>query len=71
MVLNREKQIALFNLICCQPDINKIYLYAKDPYEAKHQLLINKCEGLSLKEHNTFKGFIEYSNNIGDTYDNN
>ena len=28
-----------------QPDIHKIYLYAKDPYEAKYQLLINKREG--------------------------
>ena len=27
----------LFNLINHQPDIDKIYLYAKDPYEAKHQ----------------------------------
>ena len=32
----------LFNLIHQQPDIDKNYLYAKDPYEAKYQLLINK-----------------------------
>ena len=25
-------------------DINKIYLYVKDQYEAKYQLLINKRE---------------------------
>ena len=25
----------LFNLIIQQPDIDKIYLYSKDPYEAK------------------------------------
>ena len=25
-----------------QPDIDKIYLYAKDPYEGKYQFLINK-----------------------------
>ena len=27
----------LLNLIENQPDINKIYLYAKDPYEANYQ----------------------------------
>ena len=31
---------ALLNLISNQPDIDKIYLYAKDPYEAKYQYLI-------------------------------
>ena len=38
------KTNSLFNLINQQPDIDKIYLYAKDPYEAKYQLLINKIE---------------------------
>ena len=33
---------ALFNLINNEPDIDEIYLYAKDPCEAKYQLLINK-----------------------------
>ena len=36
------KTNSLFNLINQQPDIDKIYLYAKDPYEAKYQFLINK-----------------------------
>ena len=30
------KTSALFNLINNQPDIDKIYLYAKDPYESKY-----------------------------------
>ena len=30
------KTNASFNLINSQPDINKIYLYAKDPYEPKY-----------------------------------
>ena len=34
----------LLNSIENQPDIDKIYLYAKDPYEAKYQYLINKRE---------------------------
>ena len=33
------KTNALLNLINNQPDIDKIYLCAKDPYEAKYQLL--------------------------------
>ena len=31
-----EKTNALLNLINNQPDIDQIYLYAKDPYEAKY-----------------------------------
>ena len=34
------KTNTLLNLIKNQPDIDKIYLYAKDPYEAKYQYLI-------------------------------
>ena len=34
--------------MCHQPDIDKIYLYAKDPYEAKYKLLINKRENAGL-----------------------
>ena len=30
------KTNALLNLINNQPDIDKIYLYARDPYEAKY-----------------------------------
>ena len=35
---------ALLNLIYNPPDIDKIYLYAKDTYEAKYQYLIHKRE---------------------------
>ena len=38
------KTNALLNLINNELHIHKIYLYAKDPYEAKYQLLINKRE---------------------------
>ena len=38
------KKNVLLNLIETQPDIDKIYLYAKDPFEAKYQYLINKKE---------------------------
>ena len=39
----------LINLINKQPDIDKIFLYAKDPCEAKYEFLINKHESTSLK----------------------
>ena len=39
----------LLALINHEPDIDKIYLYAKDPYTAKYQLLINKRENIGLK----------------------
>ena len=54
------KENSLFNLISQQPYIDKIYLYAKDPYEAKYQFLINKRESTGLKHLNRSKAFIEY-----------
>ena len=48
----------LFNLIIHQPDIDQICLYAKDPYEAKYQLLINKKESIVLNHFSDSKAFI-------------
>ena len=64
------KTNALFNLINNQPDIDKIYLYAKDIYEPKYQFLINKTESIGLKHFNDPKAFIEYSNDMQDVYQN-
>ena len=64
------KTNSLFNLISYQPDTNKIYLYAKYPFEAKYQLLINKWERKGLKHLNDSKAFIEYSNIMNDIYKN-
>ena len=36
------KRNALLSLINHEPDIDNIFSYAKDLYEAKYQLLINK-----------------------------
>ena len=66
--LDREKTNLLFNLIIQQSDIDKIYLYAKDPYEAKYQFLINKWKSTGLKHLNNSKAFIEYSNDIDYIY---
>ena len=62
------KTNALLNLINHLPDIDKIYLYAKDPYEAKYQHLMNKCEKVRLGHFNHPKTFIEYSNDMQDIY---
>ena len=60
----------LLNLIENQPDIDKIYLYAKDPYEAKYQYLINKREGVGINHFKDLKAFIEYSNDMNNVYRN-
>ena len=64
------KTNTLLNLIDNQPDIDKIYLYAKDLYEPKYQFLINKRESIGLKHFNGNKAFIEYSNDMRDFYKN-
>ena len=61
---------ALLNLINNQPDIDKIYLYAKDTNEAKYQYLINKRESTGLKHFNDSNFFFEYSNDMQDIYKN-
>ena len=58
------------NLIENQPDIDKIYLYAKDPYESKYQYLINKRESVGINHFNDPKAFIKYSNDMHDVYKN-
>ena len=64
------KTNALLNLINNQPDIDKMYLYAKDPYEAKYQHLINKREKVGISHFNDPKSFIEYSNDMMEVYKN-
>ena len=64
------KTNVLLNLIENQPDIDKIYLYTKDPYEAKYQYLINKREGAGISDFNDLKAFIEHSNDMRNIYKN-
>ena len=45
----------VLHLIENQPDIDKIYLYAKDPYESKYQYLINKRESVGINHFNNAK----------------
>ena len=56
------KTNVLHNLINNEPDIDKIYLYAKDKYGAKYQFLLHKRERTGLKCLNDPKAFTEYSN---------
>ena len=45
-------------------------MYAKDPYEAEYQFLINKRESTGLKHFIDPKAFIEYLNDMHDVYEN-
>ena len=68
-----RKKNSLFNLINEESGIDKIYLYAKDPYEAKYQFLINERESRGLQhcnDSNDSKVFIEYLNDMDDIYKN-
>ena len=69
------KTNALLYLINHEAGIAKIYLNAKDPYEAKNQKLINKREIIGLKyskiklfKLNDSKSFIARSNDMDDVY---
>ena len=62
---------AFLNLMNNQPDIDKIYLYVKDRYEAKYQYLINKREKVGLKHYDDPKAFIEYPYGMQDVYKKN
>ena len=60
----------LFNLISYQPNIDKIFLFVKDLYKAKFQLLINKRKTTGLKHPSSFKHFIKYLNDMNDIFKN-
>ena len=65
-----RKTKTLLNFRNNQPDIDKIYLYAKDPYEDKYQFKIKKREMIGLNYFNDPKAFIEYSDDLQDVYKN-
>ena len=63
------KTYLLLNLIKNQrPDIDKIYLYVKNSFKSKHQLLINRREKVGIKKLKNLKAFIDYSQTIDDVY---
>ena len=59
------------NLIKHQwPDINKIYLYGKGPFDSKYRLLINSRENVGIEILTNPKVFNDYSQAIDDVYEN-
>ena len=53
-----------------RPGIDKIYLCAKERFESKYQLLINRREKVGMKKIKKSKAFIDYSHAIDDAYEN-
>ena len=58
------KTNVLLNLINEQYDIDKIYLYAKDLSEPKHEFLIKKHKDAGIKHLNDSEAFIECCNTM-------
>ena len=48
----------------------RVYLYAKNPYEAKYQYLIKIREKVGTNLHNDPRAFTEYSNDMRDVHKN-
>ena len=63
-------QDVLLNLTKQQPDVDKIYLYVKDAFELKYELLINGREKVRKKTLKNPKAFVDYSQTIDDVYEN-
>ena len=64
-----EKQTHYFiSIISHQPHIDKIYLYGKDLYEAKYQVLVDKIKSTGIKHFNDSKAFIEHTKDMDDIY---
>ena len=66
--MNREPLVSEHKSLTTKLCALQIYLYAKYPYEAKYQYLINKREKVGLDHFNDPEAFIEYSNDILDVY---
>ena len=61
----------LLNLIKHErPDTDKIYLYVKDQFKSKYQLLINGREKVGIKTLKNPKTFIDCSSTIDNIYEN-
>ena len=51
-----------------RPDIDKIYLYAKNPFKSKYQLPVNRTEQVRIKKLKNAKAFTGYSQTIDDAH---
>ena len=71
MIQDQAKLNVLLNFIKHQrPDFDKIYLYIKNPFESKRQILINGREKVRIIKLKNPKVFIDYSQIIDDVYEN-
>ena len=69
--LGSGKTNVLLNLIKNQqPDIGKIYLYVKDSFKSKYQLLIKEREKAGIKKLKNPKAVINYLKTIDHFYEN-
>ena len=63
------KTNVLLNFIKHQrPNIDKIYLYVKDPLKSRHKLLINGKEKVGIENLKNSNAFINHSQTIEDVY---
>ena len=63
------KTNTLLNLINKISDIDKIYLYIKDPTEPKYQHLIDTRENVGLKYLDDPEAFVEYDSDINNIFE--
>ena len=62
------QRITVSHLINTQRDIDKIYLYSKDLYESKYQLLIKERQEVGQEHFKDPKAFTEYVKDMKDVY---
>ena len=65
-----EKTNALLNFIKGQENIDKIYLYAKDLSEPRHEFLIKKSADPGKQHLNDSNAFIDFSNTVDEVFEN-
>ena len=66
-----EKTNVFLKLIKHQwPDIDKIYLYIRDSFDSKHQLLVNGKEKIEIEILENPKAFTDYSQTVDDLHEN-
>ena len=61
---------ALLDLINCQPNIDRIFFDAKDPYERKQQPTVSKRENVDLKYFKDRESCVKYLSDMNGVYKN-
>ena len=69
LILKSQQRFIICS-ISHQLDINEVYLYAKDPYEEKEQLLISKAIRVCLNNYNESIFFTENLIYMDDIFEN-